>query len=508
MDRIRSSIKTKIHVESDQLIMYGTTSESPGCVLRGVLDVRVQEPTKVKAISLRFTGKMTITWTEPVSHGHERLYQDERLLINHTWNFLPKASNVHQLDPGLYSYEFELPLPGNLPESTHITSFYLVQYRLKATVQRTRLLPNNNAHQLIHLSRQMLPLTPEFLEPVIVANQWTNKLDYEISIPSKIVSHGDHIPISIRVTPLVSDLRIRHLTCTFKEYMICRASSGWFGGHSRAQGRIIHFTRDDHFGASNSSHNNTFIVWSKVITIPVPRSNHQVQCDVQNDVVRVRHKLKFILSIENPDGHTSELRAALPVMICPKTPVSTGLPSYEETWQTLPYDPALMVSLIHNRSNNNNRNDSNNNNNNSFSGDDGISSNVITSEDEDTISPMSATLPTRRATSGSASNSRRNVERRRWSFFGGYDRSASTTTTTTEDEPTSSPDEDGGCYNNRQGGRRTSRTLQHTIIPIGASSPRPCSVVDLYPVGRHNVTNNSVMNSHLPTYDEFLLTSR
>ncbi|KAI9253766.1 hypothetical protein BDA99DRAFT_416029, partial [Phascolomyces articulosus] len=301
--------KTKIHVESDQLVLYGTPSESAGCVLRGVLDVRVQEPTKVKAISLRFTGKMTITWTER-----------------------------------LYSYEFELPLPGDLPESTHITSFYLVQYRLKATVQRTRLLPNNTAHQLIHMSRQMLPLQPEFLEPVIVANQWTNKLDYEISIPSKTYSHGDDIPISIRVTPLVSDLRIRHLTCTFKEYMICRATSGWFGGHSRAQGRIIYFTRDDHFGSSNSSQGDSFIVWSKVLTITVPRSNHQIQCDVHNDVVRVRHKLKFIVSIENPDGHVSELRAALPVMICPTTPVSTGLPSYEEAWQTLPYDPALMVS--------------------------------------------------------------------------------------------------------------------------------------------------------------------
>ncbi|KAI9488574.1 hypothetical protein BDB00DRAFT_884795 [Zychaea mexicana] len=317
MDRIRSAIKTKIHVESDQLMMYGTPSESAGCVLRGVLDVCVQEPAKVKAISLRFTGKMTITWTEP----------------------------HHQLDPGCYSYEFELPLPGNLPESTHITSFYLVQYRLKATVQRTRLLPNNTASQLIHLSRQMLPLTPEFLEPVIVANQWTNKLDYEISIPSKTFCHGDDIPISIRVTPLVSDLRIRHLSCTFKEYLICRATSGWFGGHSRAQGRIIRFTRDDYFGSSNSSTDDSFIVWSKVITVPVPRTNHQIQCDVQNDTVRVRHKLKFVVSIENPDGHVSELRAALPVIICPTT-TTTGLPTYEEAWQTLPYDPALMNQSI------------------------------------------------------------------------------------------------------------------------------------------------------------------
>ena len=64
MDRIRSAIKTKIHVESEQLVMCGHPSESSGCVLRGVLDVRVKEPTKVKGITLQFSGKMTITWTE------------------------------------------------------------------------------------------------------------------------------------------------------------------------------------------------------------------------------------------------------------------------------------------------------------------------------------------------------------------------------------------------------------------------------------------------------------
>lgn len=57
-------MKLKIHVESDQLIMYGTPAESAGCVLRGVLELNVTEPTKVKSISLRFSGKMTITWTE------------------------------------------------------------------------------------------------------------------------------------------------------------------------------------------------------------------------------------------------------------------------------------------------------------------------------------------------------------------------------------------------------------------------------------------------------------
>ncbi|KAI9319271.1 hypothetical protein BX666DRAFT_1836910, partial [Dichotomocladium elegans] len=338
MDRIRSAARVNLLLENDQLTMYGSASESAGCVLRGVLEVEVQEPIKAKAISLRFYGKMIITWTELVGNGHERLFHDDRLLINHTWEFLPKSHKLHCLEPGNYTYEFELPLPGDLPESTQIASFYVVQYRLKATVERARFFPNITSRRAVHVYRQLSPLTEDFMEPVTIANHWANKLDYEISIPTKVFCLGDQIPVSIQVTPLIPDIRIRHLSCTFKEYMVCRASSGWFGGQSRSQGRIIHFSRDESLGKTNSSTDDSFVVWEKNMAIPVPSSNDLIQCNVLNDAVRIRHKLKFVMSIENPDGHVSELRAALPIHIC-SINNTMGLPSYDETWRTIPYDP-------------------------------------------------------------------------------------------------------------------------------------------------------------------------
>jgi hypothetical protein len=64
MDKLRSTVKTKIHVESDNLIMYGPTNESAGCILRGVMSLNLQEALKVKSISLQFSGRMVISWTE------------------------------------------------------------------------------------------------------------------------------------------------------------------------------------------------------------------------------------------------------------------------------------------------------------------------------------------------------------------------------------------------------------------------------------------------------------
>lgn len=56
--------KVKIHVENDNLIMYGSSTESPGCVLRGVMSLELQEPTKIKSILLELVGKMSLTYRE------------------------------------------------------------------------------------------------------------------------------------------------------------------------------------------------------------------------------------------------------------------------------------------------------------------------------------------------------------------------------------------------------------------------------------------------------------
>lgn len=64
MDKLRSHAKVKIHVENENLIMHGSAMESSGCVLRGVMNLQLQETTKIKSIGLELIGKMTISWTE------------------------------------------------------------------------------------------------------------------------------------------------------------------------------------------------------------------------------------------------------------------------------------------------------------------------------------------------------------------------------------------------------------------------------------------------------------
>lgn len=50
------------------------------------------------------------------------------------------------------------------------------------------------------------------------------------------------------------------------------------------------------------------------LRIPPSLSKCTQDCDIQTHL-KVRHKLKFNIGLCNPDGHTSELRASLPVQI-------------------------------------------------------------------------------------------------------------------------------------------------------------------------------------------------
>lgn len=58
------STKLKIHLENEQLVMYGSPSDSSGCVLRGALSLRLNKPTNFKSLTLSFQGMMSVSWNQ------------------------------------------------------------------------------------------------------------------------------------------------------------------------------------------------------------------------------------------------------------------------------------------------------------------------------------------------------------------------------------------------------------------------------------------------------------
>ncbi|GAB5593280.1 hypothetical protein Unana1_08180 [Umbelopsis nana] len=316
--------------------MHGSQDESSGCVLRGYVHLNLKEPAKFKAVTLRLTGKIKVAWTESTtSSSPQKFHKEERTVINKEWSFLPtsRRNSTHQLSAQQHRWDFEFALPGNLPDSIENNDTGSVQYRLKAIAERPTFLLNYTDKKPIRIVRHFLPSNTDYFQPMTITNEWANKLEYQIVVPSKVYTEDELIPVTLRIIPKLDGLKVRYLTCTLKEYVTYSAGNN--NQFSKTEGRIVRFLRDEQFPCRDA-------VWEKTERIRVPRYPHGIQFNTKNDLIRIRHKIKFTMSLINSDKHISELRAALPIIICPISQRSedNSLPAYEEALRAVPYfDP-------------------------------------------------------------------------------------------------------------------------------------------------------------------------
>lgn len=193
----------------------------------------------------------------------------------------------------LYYRDFELPLPGDLPESVE-HDLGEVYYRLKAVVERPTFSMNYNDRKMLRVSRVLLPSSLELTQSLVISNIWIDKLSYDISVPSKVFSMGSLIPITFALTPIAHDLRVRSVSCVLKEYTTLSAED-----HSKMEGRVIKHLRDENFASGPDP-------WTKTELLPVPDyTSHLIQTDSLCDLIKIKHKLKFTVSLTNADGHIS-----------------------------------------------------------------------------------------------------------------------------------------------------------------------------------------------------------
>ncbi|KAH8554110.1 hypothetical protein BGW37DRAFT_243566 [Umbelopsis sp. PMI_123] len=329
----------KISLENDHLVFHGSPAESAGCVLRGVVSLKVVEPCKFKSLRLKFKGVMHIEWKEG-SQRHQKEFKEERSLVEHTWAFLAPGHKQHLITAGTHTWPFELPLAGSLPESLHIGTTYYVHYKLKAVGERPGILFSQIAARApVHVSRYIASsVVDDFLEPIQISSEWTDKVRYDIAVASKLCHIGGVVPVILRLIPLNPKLRVRYLSFTFKEYTTYKARPG----HQKTRGRVVHHQRNDQLTMIEEEDG---IGWYNTENIPVPDT---LRCDSSGDVVKIRHRIKFIMSLENEDGHISELRAALPVVVVAANNEESinVLPTYENSWQSLPYDEQIMIEML------------------------------------------------------------------------------------------------------------------------------------------------------------------
>ncbi|CDH50711.1 arrestin domain-containing protein [Lichtheimia corymbifera JMRC:FSU:9682] len=351
-----------IHVLEDAIVLQGNQQESAGKLLQGKLILDLKEPIKVRSVNLRFYGKMKVSWREGVGHGQD-FHQQERTIMSHKWQFVPQedeafsssssSSTTHHqnhhhhtgtvgvrrpnytLRAGRHEWPFALPLSGDLPQSVEATNGRVI-YQLKAMVERPFYLQNFSLKRPITIVRTMQLDDFPAVDTWEVHHTWEDKIEYDINMPTRIYSLGEHIPISFDIKPLDHNLRVRRLVATLKEYRAYRAKE--------------HSTRHTWECTSNVVVNpNPLERWNHVLDLNIPNEPPHVHCDSENDMMKIQHRVKFSIYLQNADGQKSEVRCAAVIMIVPslvQQAAHNTLPPYQPTTSSSLYRTASNAVSI------------------------------------------------------------------------------------------------------------------------------------------------------------------
>ena len=119
----------------------------------------------------------------------------------------PRPGSVAQkgyrtFTPGVYMYNFELPIDSRLPETINV-DLGNVKYELEATIERAGAFRANLVgSKEVTLIRAPAEGSLETVEPIAISRNWEDQLHYDIVISGKSFPLGAQIPIAFKLTPL------------------------------------------------------------------------------------------------------------------------------------------------------------------------------------------------------------------------------------------------------------------------------------------------------------------
>lgn len=335
-----------IRLENDFLVFRGNEHEASGQLLKGVLAICVPSPIKIEDIHLRLTGVQRLTWTDPKSTPSTGLSSSKidrsNVILQHQWPpFWGTPGKSAVLEKGNYEFPFELLLAGDTSESVEGLHEASITYKLKATIARGKLAYDLHAYKHLRVVRTLESSALEFLHAMSVENIWPNKIEYSIVVPQKAIVFGSVIPLETRFTPLLKglelgDVSIRLLeihefvsmppntntvvTTGTREYKRERVVASW----------TLHINNEEHW--HDMIEDTGQEGWVLNTTLDLPHKLGPCIQDVNVHGIKVRHKLKMVVALLNPDGHVSELRATLPLTLF----ISPNIPLDEQGNLTCP----------------------------------------------------------------------------------------------------------------------------------------------------------------------------
>lgn len=253
---------------------------------------------------------------------------------------IPGKGN-HILIQGNYEIPFQAILPGDMPESVEGLPGANVVYKFEAQIERGKFHNPMTAKKHTRVVRTMTTDASELSETMAVDNTWPKKVEYSLSIPSKAIAIGSGTPVSMMLVPLLKGLQLGEIKMTLVEmYSYVSYIPPPYTSERVVCEKVIP-------PPSENDPNYQMDKWEITTFLKVPPnlSKATQDCDIQTHL-KVRHKLKFVIGLKNPDGHTSELRASLPVQlfISPFVGIRAKTDDDEDELNPGPYEEEMIFN--------------------------------------------------------------------------------------------------------------------------------------------------------------------
>jgi arrestin-related trafficking adapter 4/5/7 len=205
-----------------------------------------------------------------------------------------------------------LTIPGSIVKSIEGLADAHVKYKLKTVVIRGRLSYNFYVFKPVCIIRT---LDLSALERTMsLENLWTNKVKYSIVVSQSAVVFRTSIQIEVKFTPLLKRLKIRTIQCDLVELYDWTLKFPTFGYQYWKKSQEIgswkfEVNEEDHYQDMSDR-------WVLNETLLLPKSlKHCIQ-DVETPEIKIHYKIKFNITLQNPDRHISEVRISLSNILC------------------------------------------------------------------------------------------------------------------------------------------------------------------------------------------------
>lgn len=280
------------------------------------------------------------------------------------------SSYVFHLPKGNYDLPFHIVLPSEIPETVEGLQSGSILYNFEAHIERKRKsssmtsllkedLDSLHHHQLHHTAltsykylrifRTLSPDNMAIQQEMSVGGTCTDKIQYEVSIPSKAIAIGASTPIQIKLFPFQKGYVLQKINASLLQFYAVRDSAG------HTYDDQVAITKQSMTDFSEFIDNEEGLLTdvtqiSPIFEMPDNLKKITQDCDLRGGLILVRHKLAIkILLNSKTTGKSLEIKATLPVLlyVSPLVVMKGRLVLFDNSNGNIHFRSGELVPLFH-----------------------------------------------------------------------------------------------------------------------------------------------------------------